>query len=880
MSEGNARQRWLASYARWIRQNAATLVAVWILFAGACAWFATGRLALDANTDSLIGSDRPFMTGYRAFIDEFGDLEYIYVAVDSRGDRETAHRAVNELAPLIRALPSIREVHATISDDEQWRLAAWTMTPAELASLGSASPAFPAFANGRATTGRQVATHAIALLARIMRDGESLNPAQRDALAASVSFEVDALVGDPHDANWTWAPRPTEYLATESGTMFLLEVLPEKDFSSFATIEQSLAQIREAITKVAAANPSIEIGLTGKPVLQADELATSNDDMTRGAVVATVLIALLTIWVLRSVAPALLATLALGVAFAWTYGAAALLVGRLNLLSLVFMLVLVSAGIDYGIHLIARYREFRERMGAEPALRRAVESNTIPIWTGALTSAVVFFAALLTEFSGLAELGTIAGVGLLICAAAMTSFLPATILLHERWMAHRRTRTALPLTTLAASNRTLMARAFDLSARWTIVAGAIGVLAVAALIPSLDFESNLLKLQAEGLPSVEWEQRLLRDSASASWFGAIVAHDEHELAGIVSRAKAEPDIESVRSVLDFVPEDSPERATQRRALGVSIMGATMEPSEPGAITPELSGELATNFRRFQSHASQGATEREGARLTHLADRLEALDAALHDPQRAPEAAARTDAAVARVAIALGAIGKGAVGTLRDALPSAVSARLVAPSGQLLASLIPRDDIWEFAPLTRFVAAIRRVSADATGVPITVYESVLDMKHAFILMSTASLLAVAVIVWIDFRSLVATATCVLTLVIGLAWTLGAMSLLGIPLNLANFFGVPMLLGFGIDATVHLMHRARETGSARALGWTSRAVLISAATTAIGFGTLLFASHQGLRSLGWLIVIGTVATSVASVWLLPALLRRFPRLLGRH
>ena len=883
------RWRLLAAYAQWLRRHAGMVVGCSIALASACALLAISRLTLDANTDSLIGSNRPFMVGYRAFIEEFGDLEYLYVAIDSRGNANAARRAVDELAPKLRSIPGVREVHASISEAEQWRLAPWTMRANELDGLLAAAPAFPALVSSgtasAAPTSGAVARGADELLARLLGKGASLAEPERRSLGTAALFAIDALTGDPADATWHWARRPTEYLVTESGRMFLIEVMPEKDFSKFETIEGTLRAMRMVIADVAEHHPTVEIGLTGKPVLQADELATSNDDMTRGALIATALISLLTIWVLRSVAPAVLATLTLGVAFACTYGAATLLVGRLNLLSLVFMLVLVSAGIDYGIHLIARYREYRGRFAPESALLRAVRSNTIPIWTGALTSAVVFLAALATDFAGLEELGVIAGVGLVISAAAMTSTLPAGILLHDRWRTRRATRDSRdsrhPPAERAerAALEVTPAPTCEPRSQRTIIVATLAALAAAACIPSLVFESNLLRLQATGLASVEWEERLLEDAESASWFGVAIAGNESELLAIIERAKAEPTIERVRSLFDVVPPDTSECAARRTELGRAIreLGSSSRTTED--LTPTLAHQLADRLEKLQFLAGLRATEAERAELAQIASRVKGLCDALDDPERSAERSARADAAVAQVSSALAAIGEGASGTIRDALPTAIADRLVAPSGRLLASLVPSEDIWEFEPLSRFVAATRRVSHDATGVPITVYESVIDMRHAFICMSTLSLVAIALIVYADFRSVGATAACILTLLVALAWTLGAMAMMGISLNLANFFGVPMLLGFGIDASVHLMHRARETESARALGWTSRAVLVSAATTAIGFGTLLFASHQGLRSLGWLMVIGTVATIAASVYLLPSLLHQFPRLMGR-
>ena len=64
------------------------MVAVAILLAAASAVLAALDLDMNANTDDLISPDRPYMQDYRAFLDEFGDLENIYVVVEDAGALE------------------------------------------------------------------------------------------------------------------------------------------------------------------------------------------------------------------------------------------------------------------------------------------------------------------------------------------------------------------------------------------------------------------------------------------------------------------------------------------------------------------------------------------------------------------------------------------------------------------------------------------------------------------------------------------------------------------------------------------------------------------------------------------------------------------------
>lgn len=881
-----------------------SIVVATIVLSALSGLYAQRNLTLDANTDSLISPDRAFMRTYREFMHEFGDLEYLYVAVDARGHPQDAKAAVDALAIELATISELPMVHARIDGDEQWRIAPRAMSDQELRALLSASDGFAPLAES-ATRGvdcTELLRDAAERLSRLQSRGLSMNSDERERVGAGALFMLRAVTATAGDGFAFAQPRAPEYLVSSSGELFFIELMPRKDFAGLATIEPILKEIRRVIHEVKLRFPTVDVGLTGKPVLQADELATTNDDMTRGTIVAALLVALLTMWTLGSFVRPLLVMGMLGLTFACTYGAAAVLVGRLNLLSLVFMLVLVSAGVDYGIHTVARYTEFCLTLPTRAAMRAAILANTVPTWVGALTSAAVFFLALGSEFGGLRELGVIAGTGLIICALILTIALPALIVLVDEWRDRRRTRLLRasasthdhpntgghffpgepPASTATLSNTQSMRRD-----RRILGWGALITLGLCGAIPFLTFETNLLRLQADGLESIEWEHRILHDSVSASWFGGIICRSQDEVAQVVARARSEPTVAEARSVLDFVKADDVQRIALRaelaRATPVnSPRSGALAANPPGRTATPLStravAEVHAQLRTLIALASLTTAPEALAELRETERALELLAARLADPAQCESARARAELAVVTTGHALEQLGVGARMDLRASLPSAVRDRFVSPDGGLLVSLFPSNDIWEFAPLENFVAALRAINPSATGVPVTVYESVIDMRSAFVSMSAWSLLVIALLVLLDLRSTVATATCIGCLLLGMSWTFGMLTLLGVSLNLANFFSVPMLLGFGIDSCVHVMHRAREGRDATAFGWTTRAVILSAVTTAVGFGTLLFAAHKGLQSLGWVMCIGSAACLACAVLVLPALLRRFPRLLG--
>ena len=895
------------------------VLSVATLLAAAGALLAVMRLQLDADTNSLIEPSRPFMQRYKQFLEQFGDQEHIYVAIDSRGDAAAARKAADAIGTALEAMPDLTAVRWRVSVPEQWMLAPRAMRDAELEGLARAAGALPVLAD--APDAASVLAQADAELGRLTAGGLSMGEEERASIGAAAVMLASSVV--PSAEGSLARPMEPQYLQSDTGRMLFVEISPQKDFTSLSTIEGTLAGIRRVIAEIAPQHAAVEIGLTGKPVLQADELATTNTDMTRGSLVATAIIAAIAALVFRSVTRPLLTVIAFALAFGWTYGLTTLLVGRLNLLSLVFMLVLVAAGLDYGIHLLIRYIECRRSMRATPAVAATLRSVTVPTWTGALTSAGTFLLALLTDFGGLRELGIIAGVGLLMCAISMTVVLPALLAATEGRRDGAADAARVDGPAGAASERDGDPPDAGLAAEqsrrapwrgragWIVAVSAFALIVLASMVPYTRFESNLLRLQAEDLDSVRWERMLLEDSVSASWFAVSTPADQASALALIERAKAEPLVAQVRSAFDVVLPDTPARTSLRAAIadaarssgaaGGTAPGAmpatapaaqehaapaaASAAAEPRTLAAQDVSAVADRLSRLVLLSSMGGADaqaRAKATLDPLVRQLRDLESALRNPESAAAARAAAEDACARASTAAHGLTAGASRSLRDALPAAIRAKFVAPDGTLCVMLFPAADVWEFEPMKAFVGAIRAIDPSVTGVPITQFESMIDMGGAFTLMSWGSLVLVAILVWIDFRSFRATFACVFALCLGLVWTLGVMAALGIPLNMANFFGIPMLIGLGVDSSVHIVHRARAQGHARSLGSTRMAVGLASATTAIGFGTLCFAHHQGLQSLGWLMVIGSACCFAAAALTLPAVLQAYPPTAGtrRH
>jgi len=148
-----------------------------------------------------------------------------------------------------------------------------------------------------------------------------------------------------------------------------------------------------------------------------------------------------------------------------------------------------------------------------------------------------------------------------------------------------------------------------------------------------------------------------------------------------------------------------------------------------------------------------------------------------------------------------------------------------------------------------------------------------VKRDGVLMVGVATLVVLVILLIDLRSPKKALLVFVPLLVGLLWTAGAMRLLGLKLGIYNMLVLPTLLGIGIDASVHLYHAYLEHGPGslrHVLRTSGSAVVISAATTGVGFVGMMIVDHAGLRSIGILAITGIACCLAAALLTTPLLL----------
>ena len=130
--------------------------------------------------------------------------------------------------------------------------------------------------------------------------------------------------------------------------------------------------------------------------------------------------------------------------------------------------------------------------------------------------------------------------------------------------------------------------------------------------------------------------------------------------------------------------------------------------------------------------------------------------------------------------------------------------------------------------------------------------------------------------IHFRSIASVFLALLPVAIGSLWLAGLMGWWGVPLNPANIMTLPLIIGIGVTNGIHILNRFAEEHSPSILAKsTGKAVLVSGLTTIAGFGSLIFAKHRGIESLGYVMATGVATCMFAGLTCLPAILNLMTR-----
>lgn len=658
-------------------------------------------------------------------------------------------------------------------------------------------------------------------------------------------------------------PRPEEIRR-------FIEVKPRLDFNALEPGAEASNAIRAAAKSLnLTPEHGVRVRLTGPVPLVDEEFATLTDRvyLMTGAMLGGVLLVL---WLaLRSfkVIFAILTTLFVGLAI--TMGAGLWFVGVFNIISIAFIALFVGLGVDFGIQFAVRYRHERhlehDLMQALPRTGRGVG---IPLALAAAATAAGFFSFLPTTYTGVAELGMVAGIGMIVAFLLSITMLPALILLLN------------PPGELEDVGFKSLGRVDDFMTkhrkRVIQIAGAAGVISL-GLMAFVQFDSNPLNLRSPKVESVSTLLDLMQnpqtspntiDVPAFSLLAADELRDRIAQGSLVSQAI---------TLSSFVPDHQQDKVALI-ADANALLDSTINPFE---VAPAPSdGDIVASFQATAQKLRAAAGTAQD-RAAQTARRLAAtLDAVVKAGPAARERA--REALIPGLKTMLGQVSdslKAAPFTV-ETIPADIRSDWVAKDGTARVQVSPKDTSDDPAALSAFSDQVLRIAPQATGAPISIRESGKTIVGAFTEAGILSFIVITILLALVLRSLHDVLMTLAPLVLTFLLTLATCVLLGLRLNFANVIALPLLLGIGVAFNIYFVVAWRHGQRCFLASALTRAVIFSAATTASGFGTLWLSIHPGTASMGELLMISLGWTLVTTLFLSPALMGSPPELMKLH
>jgi predicted RND superfamily exporter protein len=940
---------------------------LWPVLILACAsvGLTVSELKLHTGRDALIDPAAEFSRSWTQYTQDFGSHGDLIVVVQSAtSDESRIQSALHQVAQRLQGDPDhFRDVLYRI-DLRQLRSKGLQFLPARELQLVARR------VEGFAQLGQNGQWDRMRLDAFSQRLRSQLTDAQENGRpeatlldhANRFSSSLDAfLQGTMQDARYTSSTFPSPwqeivnvgvdqgaqdkglaYLMTDEQNMGWLHVVlvpQEKDLDPTAA---SIARLRKICDDVEAssADPDtrLSVSVTGIPALEHDELSRAGHDMVFAALLALGAVGGLLSFGFRSVRHPMLVLLTLVVALSCTFGVATLAVGHLNVLSICFAAILISLGVDFGVHFLSRYLHIRQTTSSvEEALQQTGLCAGGGIITSALTTSLAFASAALTGFPGLAELGIISGSGILISAACTFLFLPALIAISDAGVKaeqlpqpaggrlFRRLVTGLPLIVIGVSV-VAIALVGNKAVRWHHGEPELQV----------GYDSNLMNLHDPGLASVKAQRELWNAADESLLYAVTIAGSREETLKLSGQLRALSSVHHVSELASWLSAEPDEQKKQQilslrsRVASLSTNVPTFSKPHPQSIGRELDRLYATlSASRDPAAAAPAAT------LDRFLDRLVSLDTS----GQAAVLSAYQDLLASSLLHEFKRVGTAtSLDPVRPGdIPAEWRRRLyqkIDGQEQWLVKVYPAHNIWDDDQLAAFVQEVRTVAPNVTGIPVQNYESSLQLKSSWKVIAIYSLaiislfllfdflrpgqkiltllipmaiagfigytmhhrtgelnphllvtiylsMVVFIALVVDFRNLRDTILALLPPLLGAVLMAGAMVILHVDFNPLNLIVLPLVLGIGVDDGIHIVHDYRRQVAAGSRdyapsGDTLAGVILTSLTSIVGFGSLMIAGHNGLVSVGIVMAIGVACCLLVALVPLPAILT----LVARH
>lgn len=641
------------------------------------------------------------------------------------------------------------------------------------------------------------------------------------------------------------------YYRTKEGGTYFLFLKPKNPPQDVTFSKKLMVQVRD-LEKVSLSEFSDQLGdlperirisyAGGYPIAVHDEAATKRD------IKVTLLTSFVGVMILfglsfRTSRILFYVGAPLAASVIWTLGFASLVFHHFNILTCVFSCVLIGLGIDFAIHIVNRYFG-RDKIDLDVPhrLQQTFQEAGMGIIIGGITTSAAFYSIAISDFKGFKELGILTGTGIIFCLLAMFFLLPSLLVYFSREKGPKK-RVAI-----AGFGLRALLSLLQRYPRGLLMATFVAVCLLAILGTKVNFDDNLKNLRPANHEALGLQDKV------TDWLGGSTA----EIL-LVAAGKSEAEVMETNSSIYGALEEL--RDSGMIAGIKSISKYFLAPSRQRENIEFIRQHPDVfDVKRIKSKFNEALEENGFERLDLYDGYFENLSRALSAEEiLLPSSFQQTE-----------------LGTLLK-----LFAFQKEEDFKTVTYISPSRDLWSRADTALFREMIMR-KLDEKGIKGEHYSltgvNLLtgDLKELIIKNLKSSLwlagLSIFVILFIYYRSLKLLALSTLPLMIALGMLAGTMVILRFDFNFLNVIVLPMIVGIGIDDGVHLTNTYRRLNDAdmlQQMSRTGRAVVLTSLTTLVGFGSISLSHYPGLKSMGYVAIIGISGCLFASVIVLPTI-----------
>ncbi|MBP9864796.1 MAG: MMPL family transporter [Candidatus Omnitrophica bacterium] len=764
--------------------------AAWILIAFLAATAllvpVASRLKLHANFLDLLPANHPSIVNLKDLMKHVGGTSFLITIVESP-DEETANQAAKELGRQAALFPEIEYVDNRTDS--------------------------PAFLDSKLLF---LKLESVQKLRKDVTDLMGYYRRKNNPFYLDIVEEKEPVIDPQTFELEEKVSRIGGFSAKEKDSFMKVMLLkPKHPVSDFVETEKLFAEIQQSFQEIKAGlSKPVTLGLTGPYRTRYQEYKTINRDLKRTGIIALVLLFLVNVVAFRNIRSLIYAYLPLAIATIWIWAFAQVSIGYLNLITAFLAAILFGMGGDYTYHILVSFEEDLQQTG-DPvkAMQMTFVELWDPLWASMWTTAVVFFAMMVSQFEGFRHFGIIAGFGIIISFVLVLFVQPSLIVLIEKYF---------PVKRPAVEDKVIISKPLIYS---IIAAGLLLSLFSATQISKTKFDYNFNDLQAKDDDSIVQAEKI------SNHFGVRLTplifmtpnrESAHELTQRINRyieTNPETLFDFAASVTSHVPRAQAEK--------IAVLG-----------------EVRTVLEKYRPVISKLDAEAR--------KKIESLE-----KQLSPKTFGFDD------------LPSGVVGQY-EGNDHKISTVFVYPNQRIFNGKVAMRFVKEARdfPVPEGV----RVAGEPA-----IYADILSLieKDTPVVLGISTVV-VFLLVLFHFKRLDHALWVHAPLAIGGLWMIGMMGVNGLQFNFFNMLIIPSILGVGIDNGIYIFSRYKERRSEnffQSMGKSLKGVLLSSSTNIAGFASIMCVSHQGMASMGKLAFFGFFGCLLSSVLFVPALIEFF-------